>query len=374
MPRAAQEPQAESASAFRGHPFRDSLQATLHFERPERICQFEWGYWPETVARWKREGMSGDNPWDDLPITFYHRVPVKTRYVPPFEERIISETPTSRVVLDGWGIVKEVLRDATALPRYISHPVANLRDFEALKERLDPADPRRFPDDWADHARRLGDRDSILVLGDCEISFFGWHRDLMGVENLLVAYYDQPELIHAISRYHVEYLKQLYSRILPHVDADFVFIWEDMSFKNGSLISPALVREFMLPYYRELIGFFRAHGDYKFLLDSDGDVRELVPLFIEAGVDGMLPFEVAAGMDIVKFAEQYPDLIICGGIDKREIAKGRAAIDRELERTLPAMFRRGGYLPSLDHHVPPEVSYEDFRYYIRRVQEIYARI
>jgi uroporphyrinogen-III decarboxylase len=99
----------------------------------------------------------------------------------------------------------------------------------------------------------------------------------------------------------------------------------------------------------------------------------LIPLFIEGGVDGLLPFEVAAGMDIRKVAEEYPKLIISGGIDKREIAKGPAAIDRELEAKLPAMFRRGGYLPSMDHHVPPEVSYDNFRHYVNKVREIYRR-
>jgi len=351
--------------------FNESLQAVLRFERPEQICQFEWGYWPETIDRWKREGMTGDNPWDNLPITYYHRAPVKTRIFPPFEEEIVSETPNTRVIRDGAGIVKEVSKTATAFPRFIRHPVQDLKDFEALKERLDPTDPRRFPDDWAEHVGTLKNRNSILVLGDCEISFFGWHRDLMGVENLLLAYYDQPELIHAISRYHVYFIRELYSRILRDVQADFVFIWEDMSFKNGSLVSPDVVREFMLPYYHEIVEFFRGYGDYRFLLDSDGDVTQLIPLFLKAGIDGMLPFEVAAGMDIRRIREQYPHFILCGGIDKREIAKGKAAIDRELEGKLPFMFRKGGYLPSMDHHVPPEVGYEDFKYYLQKTRELY---
>ena len=352
---------------------RASLQAILNFERPERICQFEWGYWRETIERWSGEGMPGSMPWDALPITYYHRPPVKSRIFPPFEERILSETPSSRIVRDGWGIVKEEAKGATAVPRYIRHPVANMHDFEALKERLDPTDPRRFPPDWTLQSRQLDESNGILLLGDCEISFFGWHRDLMGVENLLLAFYDQPELIHAISRHHIYFIETLYARIMRDVRADFVFIWEDMSFKNGPLISPALVREFMLPYYRQLIDFFRQHGNYRFLLDSDGDVTQLIPLFVEAGIDGLLPFEVAAGMDIRRVREEYPRLIVCGGLDKREIAKGRRAIDRELESKLPFMFERGGYLPSMDHHVPPEVSYEDFAYYIRKTQDLYAR-
>jgi hypothetical protein len=108
-------------------------------------------------------------------------------------------------------------------------------------------------------------------------------------------------------------------------------------------------------------------GDYRILVDSDGDVRKLIPLFLEGGVDGLLPFECQAGMDIVSI------LIIAGGIDKRQIALGREAIDKELERKLPVMFKSGGYLPSLAHHVPPDISYDDFCYYVERVRGLYRK-
>ena len=350
----------------------ESLRALLHFERPEEVCLFEWGYWPDTIERWKREGMPSDDPWDDLDLTYYHRAPIHPRFFPEFEEKVLSETASTQVVRDERGIIKEVMKNSTSLPKFLKHPVSNLRDFEALKERLDPHDPGRFPDNWDQEVQTLKDRNSVLVMGRNEISFFGWHRDLLGVENLLMAYYEQPELIHAISQHHLYFLTEFYAKILKDVTFDFIFVWEDMSYRNGSLISPDLVREFMLPYYREFVGFFREFGDYKFLLDSDGDVSTLIPLFMEVGIDGMLPFEVAAGMDIRAIAQEYPDLIIAGGIDKREIGKGPAAIDRELETRLPPLFKRGGYLPSMDHHVPPEVSYDDFKYYVRRVRELYA--
>ena len=153
---------------------------------------------------------------------------------------------------------------------------------------------------------------------------------------------------------------------------DYTFMWEDMSYKNGPLISPQLFREFMLPYYREIIGFFKEITDCKVLVDSDGDVTQLIPLFVEGGVDGVLPFEVAAGMDVREIRREFPDLIIGGGIDKREIAKGKQAIDKELEAKLPHMFAKSGYCPSLDHHVPPEVSYADFEYYLEKTRKVYA--
>ena len=353
--------------------FNRSLQTVLHFDKPEEICHFEWGYWPETMRRWKTEGMETENPWDGLNITFYHRVPVHTRLFPPFEVQILSETETLQKIRDERGIIKEVLKGTTAMPKWIRHPVQTLKDFEELKPQLNPHDGGRFPHDWSAQVQALRHRNSILVMGGTEISFFGWHRELIGAENLMLAYYDQPDLIHAISRHHLYFLQELYARILQDVVFDFVFLWEDMAYKSGPLVSPAIVREFMLPYYKELIGFFREFRDYKFLLDSDGNIMELIPLFMGVGVDGFLPFEVAAGMDVRRVAEQYPNLIIAGGIDKREIAKGKPAIDQELEQKLPYLFARGGYLPSMDHHVPPDISYDDFTYYIERVQQLYEK-
>lgn len=352
--------------------FRTAFRTLLEGGSPDFLPQFEWGYWPETLSRWHSEGLPpGQQPWDALGITYYYRLPVQRRIFPPFENTVLEDRGASLIVRDPDGVVKEVFRDATAFPRYLKHPVENMSDFEKLRERLDPDTPGRFPPNWQTEVEKSKSADGILFMGRVEISFFGWHRDLMGVENLLLGYYDQPELIHAISRQHLDFLKRLYSRMMKDVDFDVIFIWEDMSFKNGPLISPKLVREFMLPYYKDLIGFFKGISDLKVILDSDGDVMQLIPLFIEAGVDGVLPFECAAGMDIREVRKQYPELIICGGIDKREIAKGRDAIDRELEAKLPFMFRHGRYLPSLDHHVPPEISFDDFSYYLQRTREIY---
>lgn len=355
--------------------FKKSFNSLIGGGKPDILPQFEWGYWPETLGRWRKEGLPEKvSPWDATGITNYYRLPVETRAFPHFEEKILEDNGECLIVQDPDGIIKEVSRDTSAFPRYIKHPVESMADFEKLKERLDPRSPGRFPEAWSSVVKDVAKNDGILFMGDCEISFFGWHRDLMGVENLLLAYYEQPELIHAISRHHLGFLKELYSRMMKDVNFDVIFFWEDMSYKNGSLISPALVREFMLPYYKDLISFFKGFNkDYKVLVDSDGDVSELIPLFMEAGVDGMLPFECAAGMDIRKIREQYPDLLICGGIDKREIAKGKASIDRELEAKLPYMFKRGRYLPTLDHHVPPEISFDDFNHYLQKTREIHER-
>ncbi len=235
---------------------RAALKAMLQGEYPEEVCQFEWGYWPETIARWKIEGMPSDkDPWEAAGITRYDRVPVNVRFCPPFESRVLSETADTQIICDEEGVTKEVSKHGTAFPRFLHHPVETPADFAKIRPHLEASAPGRYPDDWPAAVARLAQRNHVLVMGRIEISFFGWHRDLMGLENLLIAYFEQPALIHAISEQHLAFLKAMYGRILKEVEFDFIFMWEDMSFKNGPLISPKLVREFMLPYYRDFISW-----------------------------------------------------------------------------------------------------------------------
>ena len=148
-----------------------------------------------------------------------------------------------------------------------------------------------------------------------------------------------------------------------------MFIWEDMCFRNGSLISPALFREFLLPAYRKLISFLRGLGIEHVVVDTDGDARQLIALWLEAGVTGLLPFEVKAGMDVVKIGEAFPTLQIIGGIDKHALEREKQDIDNELERVLPAMLKRRGYVATLDHWVHAEIPLENFAYYVERVKD-----
>jgi uroporphyrinogen decarboxylase len=136
------------------------------------------------------------------------------------------------------------------------------------------------------------------------------------------------------------------------------------------MVSPAMVREMMLPHYRRLTSFLRSHGIEHVILDTDGDCRPLIPVFLEGGITGLFPWEVTNGQDIVEVREQYPRLQILGGIDKKALARGRAAIDQELEAKVPFMFRAGGFVATVDHGVSADISWENFCYYRERLADM----
>ena len=182
-------------------------------------------------------------------------------------------------------------------------------------------------------------------------------------------FYDDPGLMHEILDTLCDLWIALYTRVQQDARIDWFFIWEDMCFKSGPLISPQLFREFLLPRYRRFTSALRDNGCRHVLVDSDGDERPLVPLWVEGGVTIVFPWETQFGLDITEVRRRHPDLGMMGGIDKTALARGREAIDGELEK-VPFMLERGRYVPGLDHGVPPDVSWDDYRYFYDRLREM----
>ena len=164
------------------------------------------------------------------------------------------------------------------------------------------------------------------------------------------------------------------SGILAKFDADAEFLSEDICYKSGPLISPEMMREFLFPYYKQLINNIKSRqidkSRHLFVqIDTDGFANPVIDVYKEIGMDYMSPFEVASGCDVVETGRQYPDLRIRGGFDKRILAAGKEAIDRETDRIMPAMKKRGGYIPCCDHGVPEEVDFDDYMHYRKRMQD-----
>lgn len=199
-------------------------------------------------------------------------------------------------------------------------------------------------------------------------------RSLIGPEQLLYKFYDDPELIHACMRQWLKLADSIIERHQRHISIDELFIGEDICYNHGPLISPDMIREFLAPYYQQLLSNMRRRRLDKsrplgFQVDTDGFCEPVIDLYRELGMTHMSPFEVAAGCDVVRSGSRYPELRISGGVDKRVLAQGPRAIDEMVNRIFPAMRARGGYLPTCDHGVPEEVSLENYMYFRKRCLE-----
>ncbi len=161
----------------------------------------------------------------------------------------------------------------------------------------------------------------------------------------------------------------MWEEVFSQVDIDVVHIWEDMSFGKGSMVSPAVFKEFMTPCYQRITDFVKSKGVASILVDTDGDCRELIPLFLEAGVTGLYPFENIGGMTVKEVRKNFPDLQILGGVSKHGIAKGPEKID-QLLADVEELLNYGGYIPHGDHGISPDVSWDNFTYYRTKLNRL----
>ena len=205
--------------------------------------------------------------------------------------------------------------------------------------------------------------------GPVGIEWRAWPRELLGPENLLISYYDDPDLIHAIQRNHTDFVKDWVDMVWEVTPLDYVCFFEDMAYNHGCFISPKTFDEFLMPYYHELVAYLRAKGVKKVLVDSDGNSVQLTDKLVEAGADGHYPLEINSGAFPEEIRKRHPKLALIGGINKLALAQDRAAIDKELSK-LPPLLEQGGYIPSLDHRVQPDVPMVNYHYYIEKKREI----
>jgi len=347
------------------------------------IIQTEFGFY--CLDLWKRQGHITDET--NLSELFMYEDTntvgigglggCEAAFCPYFEVEILEDRGDYELVRDHAG--RHVLyfknRRSGFMPEYVDHPVKDMKTWETnCKWRMDPDSPERYANLEADMQPRVERAlDGCIIQQYC-VGGYMYLRSLMGPEGVLYKFYDEPELIRDCMETWLILADRVTAEHQKYVTIDELLLDEDICYKNGPLISPEMIREFLLPYYSRLITNIKSRQLDKtrhlFLhIATDGFVYPVLDLLKEIGMDYMSPFEVAAGCDVVEVGKNYPDLLIRGGIDKRILASGKAAIDREIDRIMPAMKKRGGYIPVCDHGVPEEVNFDDYLHYRKRMQE-----
>jgi len=387
---------------------RERFLLTVHFQRPDRVPNFEIGFWDETVDRWYKEGLpsyvhqvstgpclptkicqtileteySQATTLADLfcmptelenviGVTQYFGmdphartpIPVNTlNPVPPLGPKIVKDEGETIVEINELGVKLRRRKKFSSIPQFLEFPVKTLKDFEELKPRFNPKTPERYPKNWNKlvEAYRKRDYPLTIIFG----GFFWQVRALMGLQNLCIALYKDPELIKEIVEFWAEFNVQVAQRAVEEVELDCAYFFEDMAYKKSSMISPAMFRKFMLPSYKKCTRFLRQYGIDTIFVDSDGNLSDLIPLFLEGGVNAIFPVEIMAGNDPVALRKKYGKrLVLFGGVNKYSLVQGPEAIEEELMSKLPYLLSEGGYIPAVDHMVPPDVSLENFKYY-----------
>lgn len=366
---------------------RERFVNCLAFKPVDRVPNHELGIWGQTYERWRNEGLPEvalrDGWFDGLEYFHMDRrefLDINLGMMPGFTPEVIEETERYVVARHANGIVTKALKEGTvhgtrmSMDQYIDFAVKTPQDFEDLKKRYDPANPYRYPTWFESRATCWNARRHPMCLCvNCAMGLYSNLRVWMGTENLSYAFFDQPKLVHEMVQFVADFTMESLHRALDAVEIDYFNYFEDFAGKGGPLVSPAIFREFFLPHYRRMNEFFRSHGVQVITLDSDGNTEALIPQFIEAGITMHWPCEIASGMEPQKLRKEYGhDLALSGGIDKRELTKGRAEIEQEVMRKVPELIADGGFIPTLDHCFPPDISYDNFLYYMELKEKCLA--
>jgi len=325
---------------------RDRFREILNFQMPDnRQPMVEWAaWWDKTIDRWRNEGLPNGMTLEE-----------SQKYFDLDVMMLISANPRSAQCPSPAGHGAPIITDEPSYEQirpylYTDECIGRMRK-QALqfKEKHDKGD---------------------VILRLWLDGFFWFPRTLLGIENHLYAFYDQPGLMHRINRDLAEFNLRAINELCDILIPDMVGFAEDMSYNHGPMLSYELFREFLLPYYRKVVPGIKKYGS-KVFVDTDGNVTDMIPWLQEAGIEGVYPLERQAGVDLVQIRKDYPDFLMMGGYDKMVMSKGKTEMKAEFERLLPVM-KSGGYIPSVDHQTPPEVSLENYRIYIELFRE-YSR-
>ena len=324
---------------------RERFHNVLNFQPVDRIPMLEWApWWDLTVQRWQGEGLKiqqQEGLWENESLEVQFGLDLHMQSWIGF---FTDKTPRARS--HGAPIIE------------------SLDEYRAIKHTLYPDDPLNH-----ERMRNIAERQKrgeIVAWITLEGMFWG-PRTLMGIEPHLYGFYDEPELMHEINSDISSYNMRIYEQVCEYFIPDFMTFAEDMSYNNGPMISEELFTEFVLPYYQRMIPPMKEKGT-RIFVDSDGDISLALPWFANAGVEGILPLERQAGVDLLKLRESFPKFLFLGHYDKMVMSKGEQAMRAEFERLLPVM-RQGGFVPSVDHQTPPGVSLENYQIYLRLLRE-----
>lgn len=383
---------------------RERVKAVLNHRRPDVLPWLE-SFYEENILNWFKQGLPPDKviviEWEmgrggtnlyNWPAVkgfdaysyfgcqgFYGCVvPVDIGPLPRFKLRVLGEDDRYVTIRTETGAIAKRIKGEERtwyrMPMFTEFPVKDRKSWEEYKKRLDPEDPKRYPKDWNkdDYVDAFENYQQGITMMRFN-GFYGFGAELMGIAPFNIMLYKDPELIHDMAAYWEYYLTETLRDAVETLKdrIDMVFWWEDMAEKHGPLMSPKLFKEYCLPHYKNLTSFLRRNKIDRIMVDSDGNINPILDLFVESGITGIWPLEVNCNMNAVEIKKKYGNrLFLIGNLDKRELAKGGAAMRKEVDSKVPIMKEMGGYIPGADHLLPFEFSLERFREYAAYLQRL----
>jgi len=367
---------------------RERTLRILRFQSVDRFPAVHFGYWRELLLEWAEQGYIsrslaesvGDNNaadheldkilgWD---FNWASTRGASTRFFPAFEKKVLETLPDgTQRVQNNLGVIERIKPGIVSIPAEDDYLLKDRKAFETLYKPKMQFDPARVDLDYFRTFNETRPKDTPLglwlgsILGDI--------RSMTTVPGMSYLIYDEDEELFAdiVDTYAQMQYECAKAILETGAKFDFAHFWEDICFKNGPLLSPALFDSLCSKHYRRMSELCHAHGIDLISLDCDGVTEQLLPIWVENGINVMFPIGIGVWGDQFEPArKKFGNRVLgVGGMDKVAFRKDRAAVDAELER-LTRLVRLGGFIPCPDHRLMPGSKFELVRYYTEKIKEI----
>lgn len=352
---------------------RERYNRVMHYQTVDKIPNYEFGYWEETFPNWHKQGLPKHiNNWDAAYEYFGIQ---KTGSSPGYpgvlfdpDRGIIEETEDKIIQKDAWGAVSEINKKGNrSIPHFTGYPVKDRASWRDVKARLLDPEEGRFPANWSELIEEYRHRD--YPLGAHIGSLIGVPRNLIGFENLCIMICEQPDLIEEIVEDLCLAVERRLTKSVSEVQYDFAGGWEDICFNSGPIVGVPFFRDVVAPRFKRICDILHIHGVDIVNTDCDGNLTQIMPYLLEAGVNTTFPTEVNAGTDPVMLRHKYGKQIrFLGGVNKMILMQDKKAVDTELTRLRP-IVEEGGFIPHIDHLVTADARLDLYKHYMDRKRE-----
>lgn len=356
---------------------RERFSRQMHYKSVDRSFNMEFGYWKENFKEWNIFVDNGITNNEQAEVFFsFDKISAicgRTFFYPPMQEREIERKANTRILMNSEGLLAEVPLEGSgsSIPRYIKSSIVTHEDWKKVKsEHFDRNHPDRKMDIEALKKAHPADRD--YPLGVSTGSMIGRIRDILTFEGLAYACYDYPDMVEDMVETCCLLVEDQLDQLLPHFEFEYAGGWEDICFKNGPIVSLSFFKDVLVPRYKRIRKKLDQYGIDVWYTDCDGDVRTILPYLLEGGINCLFPFEVNSCTHPGKLLDQYEgQLRIMGGVDKMQLGDSKEAIKAYL-KSLEKYVARGGYIPFCDHRCPPNVTPENYLYYLDLKEETFG--
>jgi uroporphyrinogen decarboxylase len=343
---------------------RERIKAILHGEPYDHFGIYDH-FWKETKDEWRKAGLPEDT---DPGVYFQHDIKdvgAPLDYM-PFRgvDDTISETDEWSIKKNGWGSSFKYWKEKTGVPEHIDFDCTSPEKWKKYRDQLSEFDPTRFELDTLRKNWEVANKlDKCNVY--CFFGIFEAMRMSMGDICLMESSILEPDWIHDFCRVFTDFTIAQYDYAFREVGKpDAFFLADDLGFSKGLFFSPGSLRELLLPYYKEIVGFLHENGVLA-ILHACGGITEAVPMIVEAGFDCLQPMEAKAGCNVVEYAKAFGDRIaFMGNMDVTVFNQNNDELTKqEVLGKLNALHEIGArYVFHSDHSLPPDISFKTYSY------------